>query len=69
MPFKSSDTSDDANFASEAKPSATAKVAGTVLKYFHGPTRRFPVDYLIVDSDSPDLPMPMDVLKSRGFIA
>lgn len=44
-------------------------VPGTVLMPFHGPTRRFKVDYVVVDADIPDLPMSMESLRAAGLIA
>lgn len=66
MPFDSSDSS-ETKFAPVAV--TAAKAAGTVLKPFHGPTRRFPIDYVVVDADAPDLPMSADALKAKGFIS
>lgn len=48
---------------------AVASESGTVLKYFHGPNRRFPVGYVVIDADAPDLPRPLDELRSGGFVA
>lgn len=66
MPFDSSDSSETRFTPATA---TVAKLAGTVLKPFHGLLRRFPVDYVVVDTDAPDLPMSADDLKAKGFIA
>jgi hypothetical protein len=62
-----SDASDDA----DEKPApriVSSVLPGTVLKSFNGSNRRFPKDYVVVDADAADLPLPLDDLKSRGFV-
>jgi hypothetical protein len=55
--------------AVQESAAVTSQDAGTVLKPFNGPTRRFPLDYVVTDADVPDLPMSRDDLKTGGFIA
>lgn len=55
-----------------AAPKARLPVppAGTVLRAFHGHSRRFrPGSSVVTDADAADLPMPLDALKERGFIS
>lgn len=68
MPIKSRDLSDSAE-TEYAPHMSAAKAPGTVLKAFNGPTRRFAVDYVVLDADAPDLPMSMDDLRAGGFVA
>lgn len=67
MPFKPFDPTDSVADEFAAPPSK--KEPGTVLKPFNGPTRRFAIDYVVVESDMADMPMSLDDLRAGGFIA
>jgi hypothetical protein len=66
MPFEV----DEEQFsAAISAPPVVKDAPGTVLKPFNGSNRRFPVGYVVVDSDVFDLPLSLEDLKARGFVA